>query len=36
MLTGKCPQAKGYFIHPVADKRVMAGNGTIALEIYER
>jgi threonine dehydratase len=25
----------GYFIHPVSDPHVMAGNGTIGLEIYE-
>jgi threonine dehydratase len=26
---------EGFFIHPVEDERVMAGNGTIALEILE-
>jgi threonine dehydratase len=26
---------EGFFIHPVSDERVMAGNGTIALEILE-
>jgi threonine dehydratase len=25
----------GFFVHPVTDERVMAGNGTIALEILE-
>jgi threonine dehydratase len=29
------PGLGGLFIHPVADRRVMAGNGTIALEILE-
>ena len=34
--TGKCPQVPdGYFVHPVLDQRVLAGNGTIALEIRE-
>jgi threonine dehydratase len=27
------PGMEGVFIHPVADRRVMAGNGTVALEI---
>src|SRR5688572_28538028 len=26
---------RGVFVHPFADERVMAGNGTIALEILE-
>jgi threonine dehydratase len=26
---------QGFFVHPVSDERVMAGNGTIALEILE-
>jgi threonine dehydratase len=26
---------EGFFVHPVSDERVMAGNGTIALEILE-
>ncbi|HEV7499499.1 MAG TPA: pyridoxal-phosphate dependent enzyme, partial [Vicinamibacteria bacterium] len=29
------PGRKGFFIHPVSDRAVMAGNGTIALEILE-
>jgi threonine dehydratase len=29
------PEADGVFIHPVEDERVMAGNGTIGLEILE-
>ncbi len=29
------PGADGVFIHPVQDERVMAGNGTIGLEIFE-
>jgi threonine dehydratase len=29
------PDAEGVFIHPVQDERVMAGNGTIGLEILE-
>jgi threonine dehydratase len=29
------PEAKGVFVHPVQDERVMAGNGTIGLEILE-
>ncbi len=29
------PGVEGYFIHPVADAEVMAGNGTIGLEILE-
>jgi threonine dehydratase len=29
------PEVKGTFIHPVQDERVMAGNGTIGLEILE-
>ena len=29
------PEVEGAFIHPVQDERVMAGNGTIGLEILE-
>jgi threonine dehydratase len=29
------PGAEGLFVHPVEDERVMAGNGTIGLEILE-
>ena len=35
MLEHEYPGMKGMFIHPVADRRVMAGNGTVALEILE-
>jgi threonine dehydratase len=30
------PGMRGLFIHPVSDRAVMAGNGTIALEIVDR
>jgi len=29
------PEAEGAFIHPVQDERVMAGNGTIGLEVVD-
>jgi threonine dehydratase len=29
------PEADGLFVHPVQDERVMAGNGTIGLELLE-
>jgi threonine dehydratase len=29
------PDLDGFFVHPVADREVMAGNGTIGLEILE-
>jgi threonine dehydratase len=29
------PEAQGVFIHPVQDERVMAGNGTIGLEVLD-
>jgi threonine dehydratase len=29
------PEGRGHFVHPVADRMVMAGNGTIGLEIVE-
>jgi threonine dehydratase len=35
LLTGKYDRCKGLFIHPVSDPAVMAGNGTIGLEILE-
>lgn len=35
MLEHEYPGMDGMFIHPVADRRVMAGNGTVALEILE-
>jgi threonine dehydratase len=31
----RVPGLEGLFVHPVVDERVMAGNGTIALEILE-
>jgi threonine dehydratase len=31
----RVPGVEGLFVHPVEDERVMAGNGTIALEILE-
>ena len=33
--TSSYPEAEGVFIHPVQDERVMAGNGTIGLELLE-
>jgi threonine dehydratase len=33
--TSQHPGAEGYFVHPVLDDGVMAGNGTIGLEILE-
>jgi threonine dehydratase len=33
--TSRHPGAEGYFVHPVLDDGVMAGNGTIGLEILE-
>jgi threonine dehydratase len=35
LMTGRYEKAGGLFVHPVADERVMAGNGTIGLEILE-
>jgi threonine dehydratase len=35
MITGKAEGLEGLFVHPVADPAVMAGNGTIGLEILE-
>jgi threonine dehydratase len=35
ILTSQHPGAEGYFVHPVLDDGVMAGNGTIGLEILE-
>ncbi len=35
ILTSRSDHAKGLFIHPVLDPAVMAGNGTIGLEILE-
>ena len=36
LVTGKYEGAKGLFVHPVSDERVMAGNGTIGLELLEQ
>ena len=33
--TSQHPGVEGYFVHPVLDDGVMAGNGTIGLEILE-
>jgi threonine dehydratase len=33
--TSSFPGAEGVFVHPVQDERVMAGNGTIGLEVLE-
>ncbi len=35
LMTGHYDAAGGLFVHPVADDRVMAGNGTIGLEVVE-
>jgi threonine dehydratase len=35
IVTSQIPGEDGLFIHPVADEAVMAGNGTIGLEILE-
>ncbi len=35
LLTGKYAKCKGLFVHPVSDPAVIAGNGTIGLEILE-
>ena len=36
LVTGHYEGAHGLFVHPVADERVMAGNGTIGLELVEQ
>ena len=36
LVTGQYEGARGLFVHPVADERVMAGNGTIGLELVEQ
>jgi threonine dehydratase len=36
LVTGHYEGAAGMFIHPVADDRVMAGNGTIGLELLDQ
>ncbi len=35
IITHRCPMLDGYFIHPVCNRNVIAGNGTIALEILD-
>jgi threonine dehydratase len=35
IITSEIPGETGLFVHPVADEAVMAGNGTIGLEILE-
>jgi len=35
IVTGHAPGVEGLFVHPVQDEAVMAGNGTIGLEILE-
>ena len=35
MEEGSYPGVEGYFVHPVLDDAVMAGNGTIGLELVE-
>lgn len=35
IVTGRIPGEHGLFVHPVADEAVIAGNGTIGLEILE-
>jgi threonine dehydratase len=36
LVDGGYPGAGGMFVHPVADERVMAGNGTIGLELLDQ
>jgi threonine dehydratase len=36
LVTGRYEGVDGLFVHPVADDRVMAGNGTIGLELLEQ
>ena len=36
IVTGRVEGSEGLFIHPVQDRAVMAGNGTIGLEIVEQ
>jgi threonine dehydratase len=36
LVSGSYDGADGLFVHPVADQRVMAGNGTIGLELLEQ
>ena len=36
LVTGRYEGVDGLFVHPVDDQRVMAGNGTIGLELLEQ
>jgi threonine dehydratase len=36
LVDGRYPGVGGMFVHPVADERVMAGNGTIGLELLDQ
>ena len=36
MVSSRYDDADGFFVHPVQDERVMAGNGTIGLELAEQ
>jgi threonine dehydratase len=36
LVSGRYEGVEGLFVHPVADDRVMAGNGTIGLELLEQ
>jgi threonine dehydratase len=36
METGSFPGVEGFFVHPVLDERVIAGNGVIGLELVEQ
>ena len=36
MESGSYPGLDGFFVHPVLDERVMAGNGVVGLELTER
>ena len=36
LVTGRYEGVDGLFVHPVDDERVMAGNGTIGLELLEQ
>lgn len=35
LISHQCPMLDGHFIHPVCNRNVIAGNGTIALEILD-
>lgn len=36
IISHQCAMLNGHFIHPVCDRNIIAGNGTIALEILEQ